>query len=303
MPNTFLSGDSVTGNSTSFSSRESSNSQLSVLSRTCSATAEVESSFFGGSSSEAGGFSVDSGGAVDMIFGDSVMIDGESNPNACGLLRRQSHDPGMPRHRGTQNHRPSTSSTCAEDIEECYCDVGVHSGHNGDRRRRPRLHYLVERTEPIKEVLKPLTAEELAHLRATSDVPIPSALLTSTSTEETSARPSSDGLSASESHSEGAGPVELAQPIAEIPPPVSPAKVGFALSSSPNNYEDISLNDDAQFSPAAVTPPTPDLLPWSALTSVEPTPISLATPVMLWPLFIHMRRPPLARMPAFLVAT
>ena len=271
-----------------------------------------------------------------MIFCDSVVGDGVSNPSIRGFLGRQRQvhitqyvirhlpfilrrETGMPRDRSSSrtSWASSTSSSSEEEVEGGYeadSDLDMHLARaqreNRDVPRRSRVHYLVERAEPIMEVLKPVTAEELAHLQATTDIPIPPALLSSILSKEAATGPSSGVSSASESSSDGAeGLGGESQPIVDVPTPLSPtdpssAKADLELApfSPSDHFEEIDLNDGPQPSPAAAAPPTPDLLPWQALVAVEPSPIALASPVVLRPLVIHAPRPRLARMPAFPVA-
>ncbi|KAM5544534.1 hypothetical protein V8D89_001432 [Ganoderma adspersum] len=323
----------------------------SNVSRTPSSEADAYSSTFEHSSSEADGFSVRSGEEINMIFSDPFGDDGveilksPSSPSTSMDLRQRRSSSGSRR-----SSAGSTISSILEDDDEAgyEADSDAHTTSRRaptlmrrakSHRARATVHYLVERVEPTIEVLAPITPEELAYLKAHTNIPIPShyeALLPKNENagEASELRPSSASLSPSEISLDrigsgvgcGALPGTTSLPqrfVAEFehqPQPdlghsdeshwpacpmtaegeaavPSAAILGFEVAGAlPATLDYLTSNRNDYIYPMHLwdLPPTPDLRPWMAVASGEPSPMVLASPAV--PLFIHAPRPRLTHM-------
>ncbi|PIL29827.1 hypothetical protein GSI_08034 [Ganoderma sinense ZZ0214-1] len=170
----------------SSSSVESVCGSVFDMPRTLSSGTEGCSSIFEHASSSEDGFSVYSGEDTNLVFSDPFADDAvevlksPSNAGTNTSLRQRLSSSGSRR----SSMGSATSSVLKDDVEAGYeADSDARttaSRRSSAHRRRARsrrgsatVHYLVERVEPTIEVLAPVTPEELAYLKAHTNIPIP----------------------------------------------------------------------------------------------------------------------------------
>ncbi len=198
----------------------------------------------------------------------------------------------------------------------------THRSRAKSRRASATVHYLIEHVEPIIEVLTPMTPEELVYLKAHTNIPIPAHYqhLLPKDVAEAPETPSSASSPTCETSPDRAGNlVGHAQPVAsslsqhcaaegEQRPQRDPGHGSNNADVHPVRLAGNSEVVIAETAPAPSTPtfglgvallatpdrlpPTPDLRPWLAVASGEPSPMVLVSPAV--PPVIHAPRPRLA---------
>ena len=206
--------------------------------------------------------------------------------------------------------RSSSASTTSpipeDDVEAGYeADSGTQTTSRRQQVRRIRarsrrasghVHSLFEHVEPIVEIPTPLTAKELAY----TNIPIPAHCehLLPGNAEEALGTPSTTS-----STSEILTPLdELGLECVVEDAQLVTAHLVTELErrsqpdppASPDPHADIYLDDHVRVLGFRDLPPTPDLRPWLAVASGEPSPMVLASPAALR--VIGGPRPRLVRM-------
>ncbi|KAI1797409.1 hypothetical protein LXA43DRAFT_1089273 [Ganoderma leucocontextum] len=280
--------DAFAGDSTLSSSMESIHGSISDLPRTSSSGTEACTSAFEHPSSEVDDFSVHSGEDINVIFSDPLGKDGVeasehlSGPSVNMDMRQRRSSSGSRR----SSSGSSTSSTPEDDVEAGYeadSDMHTTSRRTPTRSRRAKsrrtsVHYLVERVEPIIEVLAPVTPQELAYLKAHTNIPIPAHYEHLLPREADLGR---DSDSTDELH-QPMHPVRLADNgelvTAEEAAAASPVALNLESGITPPASSDHLMNDHLHTLHLQDLPLTPDLRPWLAVVSGEPSPMLLASP-------------------------